>query len=103
MANYNPIYENIEGYNLKNLNEEERKKIASKGGKASALKRQQVKKNRAKCTALMQIAMMVYSIANMDYERLYEELFKEEAPKEPTEATEQKIYDKFEEIQQGIK
>lgn len=103
MANKNPIYSNIEKYNLKNLPEEERKRIASKGGQASALKRQQIKRNRAKCTALMQIAMMTFNIANMDYEALFRELFEEEAPEAPDEGTEERIYDKLEEITQGIK
>ena len=45
----------------------------------------------------------MYHIANMDYEGLYEELFQEKAPEIPDESTELKIYDKFEEITQGIK
>ena len=97
MANKNPIInvKNIEPYNLKNRTPEERKRIASKGGKATAEKKQ-------KCKALLQITLTMYHIANMDYEGLYEELFQEKAPEIPDESTELKIYDKFEEITQGI-
>lgn len=103
MANKNPRRENIDPYNLKNRTPEERKRIASKGGKVSAERKRQQKANVQKCRALLQITMMMFNIANMDYEGLYEELFQEKAPDYPDESTEQKIYDKFEEITQGIK
>ena len=105
MANKNPIInvKNIEPYNLKNRTPEERKRIASKGGKATAEKKRQQKKKIQKCKALLQITLTMYHIADMDYEGLYEELFQEKAPEIPDESTELKIYDKFEEITQGIK